>query len=233
LAPFSRDLVEHVFLDIEQPEHPIEFPVTEAVAPPPETIGEFYRRLKALITDSGQELFAHPSAPQVLIAVDDDQSIEVTDAESAARAIDFIVAQGEGTKTTPFDDSGAEPAHYYRFKQIVLLKTLRPDHTVAEGFSFGPPDLNVNEQDVYPVKPNLRIADIPIDSPARMQAEDFARRYTMMLVQLHQAFNGDPTQIDNATNTMRYSLGPLARQLVKLEIAPHVNAGPTFEYLTT
>jgi hypothetical protein len=167
----------------------------------------------------------------VAIMVDDDDSIVVTDVASAVRAIEVIVGQGEGTSATPFDEVGKEPAHYYRFEQILHGRTLRPDSTVTEGFSYSGDPIQLDAAGVFPIQPNLKMADLPIDSPARQLVEEFSRQYTAMLFSLHRAFNGEPAEMDQAVNIMEERLKGLARQLVKIEIGPGVHAGPTFEFV--
>ena len=99
LEPFSIPLLEKAFLAIEEPETIIDYPVVTAAEgelAPSRTIGEFYCRLRSLINQGGSALFAHPANPQITINVSDDLAIEVTDPESAKRAIDCIVEQGKG-----------------------------------------------------------------------------------------------------------------------------------------
>lgn len=229
LAPFSMDLLKNVFLEIEEPENPVVFPVVAAEEL--RTIGQFYGRIKELIQEAGNSIFTGDPARQIETVVDDDDSIVVTDVSSAIRAIDFIVGQGEGTPTTPFDEEGREPAHYYRFQQILKEKTLSPNPNVAEKFSFGPPEIKFTADGVFPVKRNLKVAELPIDSPARMLAEEFNHDYTQMLFHLHDAFNGAPDQMNAAVNLMEERLKLMAKQLVQIEISLGVHAGPTFEFV--
>jgi hypothetical protein len=231
LEPFSLPLLETVFLQIEEPEHPQAFPEagleTEEA---PRTIGQFYAHLQDVIRKAGNDIFVGDPVLQVETAVDDDDSIVVVDVDSAVRAINLIVGQGEGTPTTPFDEAGHEPAHFYRFQQILKQKTLRPDPSVPEKFSFGPPAIPFDPTGVFPVKPNLKMADLPVDSQARMLVEQFNREYTQMLFHLHDAFNGKLDEMNSAVNIMEERLKPLAKQLVQIDIGG-AHAGPTFEFL--
>jgi Ferritin-like len=235
LAPFSMDLVEHVFMRIEEPENPLVIPVIAAgaVDEQPRTIGQFYSRIKEIIRQDGAALFAdgHPER-QVPITVDDDEAIVVTDVDSALHAIEVIVGQGEGTTNSPFDAEGVEPAHYYRFKEILLGKELKPNPAIPEGFSFGPTVIAFDPDAVFPVKKNLKAAELGVDSPARALADEFNRQYTVMLQHLHAGFNGQLDRIENAANMM-FAFKILATQLVQIEIAPGVHAGPTFEFVAT
>lgn len=232
LAPFSRELLRDVFMKIEEPEEPRVFPVAPAVAPEDiRTIGQFYARIKETIENGGEALFEQGTPQrQVAIEVDDDDSFAITDVATASRAIDLIVGQGEGTPTSPLEAT-EEPAHYYRFEGILHGRTLRRDDTVPEGFSFSGAPIPFDPAGVFPAKPNLKVADIPIDSPARPLAEQFNRDYTAMLGHLHRAFNGEQEEhLDPAINIMRLQLRSTARMLMQAPLGDGFNAGPTFEF---
>jgi rubrerythrin len=117
LQKVTRGLVYNLFMAIEEPEVPIKLRVKQmtmlptpqfAAAPPAQsyaTIGDFYDAIKERIHAFGDKIFKNPSSPQV---VDNtwfppDQMFPVTDAKSACRAIDVIVEQGEGTRTSPLE----------------------------------------------------------------------------------------------------------------------------------
>jgi rubrerythrin len=105
LARLSLDLVQNVFMVIEEPEDPIHFPVKElALAPgPPLTIGSLYRAIEAQIKAQGQAIFVGDPARQVTHGFPAAELFAVTDVDSAVKAIDVIVEQGEGTKQSPLD----------------------------------------------------------------------------------------------------------------------------------
>src|SRR5687768_17335339 len=65
LAPFSLDLVAKVFMVIEEPEHPLNFPVLPAVAEEPQTIGQFYGLIKQKIAELGDGAFSATPRNQV------------------------------------------------------------------------------------------------------------------------------------------------------------------------
>jgi hypothetical protein len=232
LEPFNPTLVEKIFLRIEEPETPLDFPVLEAAVAAPQTIGQFYAAIARAIEQKGNGLFTGDPARQVLVAIDDDESFAVNDVESALRAIGLIVSQGEGTAVSPLEGPNGEPAHYYRFMEILKGRVLVADTTVPEGFSYSGDRIEFNATDVFPAKPNIKVADLPVDSPARQVAEQFNRDYTTMLRALHAAFNGDPDRLNDALNLM-LALRSTAIQLMRTEIAPGVNAGPTFEFATS
>jgi hypothetical protein len=229
LEPFSRKLVETVFLEIEEPEHPKVFPTFAAEAEV-RTIGQFYAQISRTIQDMGPGLFVGDPARQLMITIDDDDSFLVSDVESACRAIDLIVSQGEGTPTSPLEARNGQPAHYYRFMEILKGRTLVADPSVPEGYSYSGPEIPFDANGVFSAKPNIKVADLPTDSPARQLAEQFNHDYTTMLGELHRAVNGEPNCISDATNRMVFALKPTALQLMQIEIEPGVRAGPTFEF---
>ncbi|TMC15523.1 MAG: hypothetical protein E6J33_10895 [Chloroflexi bacterium] len=127
LARFSLDLVKNVFMVIEEPETPLNFPVNAFAAAPPLTIGQFYDTIKQLIIEGGQSIFVGNSAKQVTAAVAGQELIQVTDVNSAVQAIEMIVEQGEGTTKSPLSGQGSDIAHYYQFAEIAHGKTLIPN----------------------------------------------------------------------------------------------------------
>jgi rubrerythrin len=228
LEAFSPRLVETIFMEIEEPESPKEFPVVAAEADR-RTIGQFYQQIKAVIVSNGAGVFVGDPARQVLVTIDDDDSFAVTDVETAIRAIDLIVDQGEGTPTSPLEVRNGEPAHYYRFTEILKGRELREDPSVQEGYSYSGGEIRFDPAGVLPLKPNIKLAHLPIDSPAHQLAEQFNHDYATMLSELHRTFNGEPDRLDFATNLMRYDLRTTARQLMQIEIGPGLRAAPTFE----
>jgi len=243
LERFSRELVEKVFLLIEEPEHPRIFPVVLDEAPVESiTIGQFYDRVKAVIQNGGQNLFTTDPARiarQLVRTIGDVDSIAVTDVASALAAIDLIIDQGEGTKESPLEAANDQPAHYYRFQGILKGGTLRADNTVPEGFAFKTDPANkivFDPAGVLPVKANLKVADLPAGSAVRAPAVEFNQNYTQMLFELHAAFESSGGEqrahVRAAENLMSGELRTLGRQLTTLEITPGagVNAAPTFEF---
>jgi hypothetical protein len=118
IKAFSKDLVKEVFMEIEEPEDPI--PVsTSLAAEEPEfaTIGQFYQEIQRKITELGDGIFTVGPERQVLTWFDSERLFPIVDVESANRAIETVVIEGEGTSTDPFEGDG-EPAHFYRFGEM-------------------------------------------------------------------------------------------------------------------
>ena len=142
LAPASVELVRDVFLRIEQPEEPGAAPEADRY----ETLAQFYEAIVVTFARLGNEVFTGDPRLQVTKGYAGHGGgalFAVTDLDSALLAIEEIVEQGEGTHTSalapvgfdhairlghlklePFGFQGApEPAHYWRFPDIVEGRT--------------------------------------------------------------------------------------------------------------
>jgi rubrerythrin len=245
LQKATRGLIYGTFMTIEEPERPIKLRVktmamlaTAAVAgAPPKsyaTIGDFYAAIKKRIRelDKGKGIFVKPPRRQV---VDNtwfpaDQLFEVTDADSADKAIDIIVEQGEGTTTDPLEGPGGEPAHYYRLAQIVYGRKLVKDATTDEGWSFSGAPIPLDPSGVWNLYPDAKVVDYAPGSRARNLVEQFNYSYTALLRALHALFNGGPRTLKDAIGVM-FELRLLAADIVATQIGTTgFTAAPTFEY---
>ncbi|MEE3624464.1 ferritin-like protein [Nitrospirillum sp. BR 11752] len=214
LAPLSLDLVQNVFMRIELPETPQHFP--RLLKAPGErgyaTIGEFYDAIIARIVALGQGIFTGDPARQV---VDNawfppDQLFPVTDVASAVRALEVIKRQGEGTSHNPFDGDG-QPAHYYRFEEIVAGHRLVRDPMAPQGYSFTGAPVPFEPEGVIQFVENSHLSDYAPDTLAYSGVAQANYTYTSLLNALHTTFNGEP-------NKLRASLGLMFElRLVVLE----------------
>ncbi|PRY30384.1 ferritin-like protein [Spirosoma oryzae] len=241
LSPFSPQLVNAVFMTIEQPEHPLDFPVGPALlATAPErplTIGMFYQRIKAAFIAGGEGLFTGDPARQV-----SSWRIQpVTDLASAISAIDTIVEQGEGTPESPMDHGlmqSEEVAHYYRFAEIYHGYQLIPNSGVPadapfdERYRYAGAPIAYEPAGVWPVVSNPKLTTYPDGSAAQFACQTFNYTYTGLLKALHQTFNGQPAYINTAIGMME-SLKGLALGMMSTAYTPDglTNAGPSFEYM--
>ena len=230
LAPFSRDLVENIFMVIEQPEHPLEFQSLAAVADEPMTIGQFYRKIRAVIADDlGDSAFTGPPGNQVTPDMVSGV-VAVTDVATAEQAIDTIISQGEGTEKSPGEVVGSDFAHYYRFAEIVKGHKLVPNPAAGPS---DPPDQQFTYTGAEIAAPtgviaapvNPTTAGYPEGSAARQASIDFNVTYTGMLKAFQDAFSGHPDQISATVSTM-FSLQSKATAMMALTPP----AGPTFEW---
>jgi hypothetical protein len=244
LKPFSRTLVEEIFMRIEKPEHPLDFRTARFRADevPAATIGEFYRRIRQIFEKEGDSIIKDKTAVTQPRTDRFSAKQTITTAAEAMAAIDLIVEQGEGTTTDPFFPAGADVpnsdrlAHYYRFAELVKGRLKRnPD---AQQNS--PPDkryiydskdpVPFDETRVLRLPDNPKTAHYPEGSDARSRSNDFNRLYTRVLKLLHQAFNGNPGRLDDAIGLMT-DLSTAGRALTEVDLGNGVRAGPTFEYV--
>lgn len=236
LERFSRQLLKNVFMEIEEPEQPREFPIAELAAADvgaPDysfaTIGEFYTAVKRALNHFGEAAFTGDPARQVSVHqafdryIDEQKVPDVVDGlQSALRAIDVIVEQGEGTAESPVDPNTGNAddySHYYAFAAIYHGRQLKPDLTDTGGFSYSGSRIGYDPEQVYPLIANLKTADFRADSEEHQLLTRFNSTYSQMLQQLHSTFNGSPDDIDSAIRTMG-RLDNVAREVVRRRISP-------------
>jgi rubrerythrin len=151
IAAFSKPLLETVFMKIEEPEDPIS--VERALAAAPDqyaTIGEFYEAIMIKIRTLGEGIFEPAVERQVLTWFPRDHLYPITNVETACSSLEIIVVQGEGTKTDPMQHPG-DPAHYYKFGEIVAGRRIVQRGT---GWAYAGEPIPYDEGGVYPMKPN-------------------------------------------------------------------------------
>lgn len=232
LNAFSIPLVKNVFMEIEEPEHPLNIR-GEAIAAGSLTIGQLYEAIKDRIQSLGEEIFANSSvATQLVGDFGLFQVSGITDTASASQTIDLIVQQGEGTTSSPFE-SGNIPAHYYRFLQISKGKTIMQNPTQqvpdTKPYILGPPPIPFDATGVWPVVENPKAADYPEGSHARRACDTFNYTYTTILRNLHVTFNGQPHLAQAAIGAMA-DLAAQATEMMAINLDDGTHAGPSFEY---
>ena len=243
LRRLTRRLVSDTFMVIEEPEDVIDIPVEEPAtrrfaalgrtAEPAEyaTIGQFYDAVVDKIRELGQSAFTGDPERQVVDPTwfPPDQLFAIATVDDAARAVDVIVEQGEGTRTSP-DDGTFEPAHYYRFAEIVNGRALVRDESSPVKWSYSGAAVGVDPAGVWNTLDDAKTVDYPPGGRARMLAEAFNVAYTNLLRALDQTFNGDPGNLKVALGLM-YELRLTAIALVSTPLPETgFNAAPTFEY---
>jgi hypothetical protein len=237
LAPFTLDLVKNVFMEIEEPEDPLNFPVIAAAAVPgagPATIGAFYEAIKVQINALPEGSFSKKPRNQITPGMMP-EAVVVTDAPTAIQAIDTIVEQGEGTKESPEEGVGHDFAHYYRFAEVVngrrLIKNPKttPKTPPKDRYVYGGDKIEFVAAGVYAVPTNPKAAQYPAGSAARQVCDTFNYTYTSLLKTLHRVFNGDPEQL-GATLGLMFSLKEQAMDMMAGNTTGGQNVGPSFEY---
>lgn len=231
LAPFSADQLE-TFLDIEQPEHPHNFKAFAAMEEPI-TIGQFYAKLSAAIAALGNSYFV--GDPQFQVGPDlMPESVVVRDVATAQQAIELIVEQGEGTKTSPAEVVGGDVAHYYRFMEIKKGKRLVPvsggGPNPEDQWAYDGDPVQFNANGVYPVP-----TDPGPYAPGTVEAfanDNFNYTYTSLLRALDKLFNGQakPEQLDRALGLMMSLKGQAMSMTSGITGPKYPSVGPTFQY---
>jgi hypothetical protein len=237
LAPLSLDLVETVFMRIELPETPQHYPDLALAAQDRgySTIGEFYDAIIERIEALGDPIFARPSHPQVVDAAwfPPDQLFAVTGAASAVCALQLIKRQGEGSAADPLD-ARWQPAHYYRFEEILRGRRLVKDPTVPQGYSFSGAPVPFDPAGVLPLVTNSRRADYAPGSLAADGVGEADYSYTCLLNALHQTFNGAPERLRAAMGLMIELRLLVLERVVTQQLTAGPNAGkyaaPSFQF---
>ncbi len=222
LKKCSIEQIRDVFLQIEEPGLTMDpMPHKHGL-----TIGYFYAQIQeAIKTLSNKGEISFGNTENQLTKWYDAQTINrgemvvVKDLESAIKAINAIVKQGEGASgINPTDDpeqivSGDDPtgeyrelAHFYKFEEIVnghrlvlqpreaLEKTLfHPFHgklTIkGKTYSFTGAEIPFAPEGVFPMIDNPSIEKFPVGSQAYSLSKQFNLAYFNMLSDLHKVFN--------------------------------------------
>jgi hypothetical protein len=218
---FSKTAIE-TFLRIEKPE-------AKGARPQPgrfSTIAQFYAAIRDGIDELCDRLgeaavftgdVARQVQPEAYYASGD--VVVVTGQDTAHRAITEIADQGEGAHDGVFDrdrsicgSSGKEPAHYYRFMQLLKGREYAQRDTPASGPTGRP--FPVDFDAVYPIRPNARAGEYPRGSDIRGALEAFGRGYGELLAALEAAFNGRPDRLTEGMARM-FALRDQARALMQ------------------
>jgi hypothetical protein len=200
-----------------------------AIAPDYHTIGDFYEAVAQLIAELGESIFTGDPSRQVTGWFGPDQLFAVTSVETAQKAIEIIVTQGEGTATDP-SGGPASLAHYYRFEEIARGQTLTLDLPEAPFYSWGPPPIVLDEAGVWNIVDNAPDVPLPIDSAVATFSRQCDQTFSALVDALQETFTGNPQHLDAAIGLM-YSLRLQAQELVAMPIPGlEANAGPRFLY---
>jgi hypothetical protein len=238
LEKFSKDVVKNVFMEIEEPEHPIVFPTLMAKALPTfSTIGAFYNAIQAKIEEIAPDTLPGDSALQVtsnFFAAD--LLYPILTKQDAINAINIIIDQGEGTAESPLGgENDFELAHYYRFEELYYGKKLIKDPNSANGYSFTGPAIPIDTSStgVYPIFPNTKTTMLPDGSEAKNRMNEFNSSYYSLLAGLHDVFNGKPNDLDKNIGTM-YDIKLSAEKLCAMPFPNKdgYNVGPSFEFVS-
>lgn len=236
LKKCSIESIRDTFMVIEEPEDPLRFPTVTAAGPKGgsatdyRTIGQFYLAIREAILKLGDSIFTGDPKLQVTGWFGSRELFPITDAQSAARAIDLIIEQGEGTSKTPVDVDG-EYAHYYRFAQIVEGRHLVVSEKVPNGYAYAGVKIPLDPAGVYPMIDNPTLITMPRNTLVARLADECDESYTSFLNSLQATFTGAPKELDTAIGLM-YTLRLQAEQLMTMRIpGRRKNAGPRWRFL--
>lgn len=264
LEKASKAHIQKVFMGIEEPEDPIiiknnkiltstlftNFNLDTWDEPKEMTIGEFYhvvlcamRNLEAEAQAQGSTIFTGSPDDQMVNNrwFPESELFPIVNIETAEAGIRLIVDQGEGTSKDPFDIEG-QPAHYYRFQEIVKGFKLVEDPSTTSGYSFTGDPIPFDESLVTNTVNNPRtnnpnqMQDVYVYRPGTqeyIQNKLFNYNYSNLLNGLHNTFNGSPEDIDDAMGMMyALRLGALQLMQIELEDRPGYYAAPSFQFTT-
>ncbi|MFI1001715.1 ferritin-like protein [Streptomyces galbus] len=200
------------------------------------SIGEFYEEiirginhLEDQARKAGGTIFTGDPARQVTSEYfysGGGDVIEVTGRDSAVAALTLVAEQGEGLYGGIYD-SQDELAHYYRFEQLELGRYYQKGDD--PGAPSGP-DLHVDWDAAYPVKPDIKLADLTRDPEVLAAAREFNESYATFLTGINLAYNGQPDLLLKAVWEM-FRMRDRMNLLIRNPLTGHPgsNAGPTFE----
>jgi len=198
------------------------------------SIGEFYKaiaagfkRLADRLTE--KKLFKGDAARQIgpeYYYSAGGGIFKVTNLDTALQAIDFISGQGEGSFGRIYDDGG-ELSHYYRFDQIRQQRYYRVGSDQPDQPTGAP--LDVYWDEVYPIRPNLKVSSLRPGSELYRAARDFNELYRAFLHRIQDALNGKPAEFMPAVADM-FRIKEAALRLIHNPLPTgEGNASPTFE----
>lgn len=237
MAPVSKEVVKNVFMKIEEPEEPIDFPSEVAALAAIEeeygTIGQFYQAIIDKIQELGNSIFIGDPSRQVVNEqwFPSDELFPITDVDTAVAALTLIVEQGEGTSKSPIDPEG-KLAHYYRFAQIYEGNRLVVNPKAEGGFSYTGEAIPLEEDGIWDLVANSKASLYASGTKARRLVDQFNYSYTNLLNVLHETLNGYPDRLNTSMGVM-YELKLQAQLMAEIEYAPlGKRVAPAFEYAT-
>lgn len=210
-----------------------------------ETIGGFYhclrKKLQALCAKHpSKEVFCGAPARQVGAAHywgGGGEVFPVTGEQSALRAIDVIVEEGEGADLggragdcDPIPGTDEEDiAHFFKFNEILLSRYYRADDRIGAPPSGG--DLVVDWSAVHPMRDDPKAGSYRTLPEVHAKMQAFDRLYTDFLKILHDAFDGAPDRL-RETVPMMMSMRYAAQALMRIPVNDAgETAGPSWTFL--
>ncbi|MGB0385044.1 MAG: ferritin-like domain-containing protein, partial [Ardenticatenaceae bacterium] len=230
LQRLTPDYIKNIYMEIESPQEG-ETTIFKGKSYP--TIGAFYDAILktfqvlvkiGAVTITGENQLTWGSSTSYI------HLYEINSLKDVEDAITEIVEQGEGTSTTPYtnpedfgDHAERELAHYYKFGEIYHGRKFVKNCSGKWGYTGDP----IPFPKVYPMAP------VPPGGYPEISRQ-FDEKYSCMLNDLHDAWNGSPSKLSSAIGQM-YALQPPALELMQMPIDPgdlsKGNYGPSFLYI--
>lgn len=150
----------------------------------------------------------------------------VVDLDSAMAAMRLIAEQGEGEGGGIYDNE-RELAHYYRYEELSMGRYYQPGDKATQPSG---PSFAVDWDAVYPIKTNLKLADLQKGTELHDAAVSFNRQYYGFLAMLTRSFNGEPQLLLEAVPRM-FEFRNLMGEIIRNPIpgGGGLHAMPTFE----
>jgi len=197
-------------MQIEYPEDPVPPPEFLALKETFPSIGEFYKAIQEAFNNL-PSTFPYDTAKQLTEPMVD--VFVISGLITATQAIDRIREEGEGSSRYPFTTpGGTELSHFYKFGEIYKGHAYVYDSASRTGFWTGAP-LTIPQP--YPMTP-VPLGGYGAGAPAGVA--DCDRLFTQMLGQLDNAWDGNPSSLSDAIDSMT-SLRSAATTLLKSQIA--------------
>ncbi len=233
LLPFSAEALE-TFRAIERP-------APDCAPPQPHrfhTIAQFYEAVMEAFErlSRTENIFNGKLSRQVDSSYyygGGGEAFAVDDLESALKALELIVFEGEGIQQSIWDGDhellgeASELAHYFRFDELYRGRSYVAGDTPSSGPTGEP--LLLDYGAVLPMKPNPRAEDHPSGSELRAMTDECNRTYSTLLMQIQESFNGQPARLIEGVQTM-LQLRYQAVALMQVPVGGGLTAGPAFQW---
>ncbi|WP_143309176.1 ferritin-like domain-containing protein [Chitinophaga vietnamensis] len=232
----SIDQIRDCFMSIEEPEGTTiqrlkaMRPSFAAQQTTTYTIGWFYSQVLQALQDlsgAGRISFGNADKQVSNWSGMTGQLYVIKSLADAQNAISEIVDQGEGMANMDPQTGQGELAHYYKFAEIVAGRKLVP---AGNTYTYTGDPIPFDPNGVYPMVDDPQPVGYPDGSRAQILSNEFARSYQKMLNALHDTFNGNPDNLNEAIGAM-YSLSVQARVLMQTPSGRNdgTTAGPAFQ----
>lgn len=241
LRPCSKELLYGTFMRIEQPAKPLKLKLKDgstsnypdAATGTYPTIGDFYATLLKML----ESMDVHWGSASAQVTPEttgtkwfrETDWFPITSLDSARRAVDIIVSEGEGATNEPVDGDG-DPAHFYRFGEIYYGARLIQN--ADQSWSYTGAEVPFDESAVFPMRANSKMSGYPQGTRARVLVDEFNQAYMQILLGLDAVFDGQPKRLNEVLGLM-YQLRILAYEVLSQPdpTSPAYSTGLTFEYV--